>query len=977
MKSIYYLVLLYISLFFISTTLAQIADITRLPVQNPGQSIKESAPIWISESEILIFYVSPDLDTIYSIKSNDRGINWEEPKVQQLVELITSQEQLHLTAIKSTTGRIFVAWSVRSESMKLIFSDDEGESWSDPTNILGGGNFPVLQKSSSYLNLTQLDSDILILSFSPFSLSVPYYRTSSDDGLSWSFEPQLFPVQTGNSIRHLSIVSTAAGSIIGVFQFKMSEDYGIYSKVSSDGGNTWSDTIKIVNGTLKETHPRILKDDSGALWLLYLVENESGYGGYLQNDIYILKSTDSGITWIENQRLTKYIGDDNYLNISSYNNITFLSFASERFTNEYQIAYGIPGETVEVSTPPKIIESSSGTLPTENPLILRATVIDDEEVNSVKVFVDGSPGAKELFDDGNHNDLDSGDAIYGNEFPPPPAPGYFSTYFMDVNKIEMPMNNRGTFADVRVLVNRELLFEATDINNFQSIKLDEINYYYGTLGNYDEIGFLFAGGFGLSGYNFDELWGNAQMSSSLIENYLPGKVGADPEDPHNVIYVVNSSDPPFGDSWQRWKDAVLLGADFYDGDNDGIYNPVDKNWNGIWDPTEDMPDLLGDETTWCIFNDGQPAELRTRFGGIPPQGIEIQQTIFASSLPELEDVIFLRYKITNKGTVAEVLDSVIFGFMADPDIGVDHQDDLVGCDTILSSGFCYNYGEDQLYGINPPAFYTTLLQGPIVESQNPSDIAYERKGVLLGVNKFFGHKNQDIISSVNFVGSDPTIGDPNDEFEMKHFMKGLNRIGNKLDPCNHAWSEVHGGVDCSKVNPLFWYSGDSVEDIGWIMTVPTDIREMLSVGEFTLEKDKPVTIIGAYVLGRGTDALNSITVARENVRKVILEYESNFASLAYNPGEPVYPIDNYALYQNYPNPFNPTTTIRYELLQDGIITIKLYDILGQEVATILNEFKKADRYELKFDAGGLASGVYIYRMKVNDFITSKKMILLR
>ena len=75
MKSFYYLVLLYITLFFISTTLPQIFDITRLPVQNSYQSIKESAPIWISENEIIIFYVSPTLDTIYSTFSDDKGEN--------------------------------------------------------------------------------------------------------------------------------------------------------------------------------------------------------------------------------------------------------------------------------------------------------------------------------------------------------------------------------------------------------------------------------------------------------------------------------------------------------------------------------------------------------------------------------------------------------------------------------------------------------------------------------------------------------------------------------------------------------------------------------------------------------------------------------------------------------------------------------------------------------------------------------------
>jgi len=71
MKSFYCLCLLSFTLFFTSTALSQIADITRLPVQNPEQSIKESAPTWISENEMIIFYVSPTLDTIYLTKSND------------------------------------------------------------------------------------------------------------------------------------------------------------------------------------------------------------------------------------------------------------------------------------------------------------------------------------------------------------------------------------------------------------------------------------------------------------------------------------------------------------------------------------------------------------------------------------------------------------------------------------------------------------------------------------------------------------------------------------------------------------------------------------------------------------------------------------------------------------------------------------------------------------------------------------------
>ena len=63
--------------------------------------------------------------------------------------------------------------------------------------------------------------------------------------------------------------------------------------------------------------------------------------------------------------------------------------------------------------------------------------------------------------------------------------------------------------------------------------------------------------------------------------------------------------------------------------------------------------------------------------------------------------------------------------------------------------------------------------------------------------------------------------------------------------------------------------------------------------------------------------------------------------------------------------------------QDGKVTIKIYDILGQEVTTLLDEYRKADRYEIAFNSAGLASGVYFYRIQVNDFIQTKKMLLLK
>ena len=80
---------------------------------------------------------------------------------------------------------------------------------------------------------------------------------------------------------------------------------------------------------------------------------------------------------------------------------------------------------------------------------------------------------------------------------------------------------------------------------------------------------------------------------------------------------------------------------------------------------------------------------------------------------------------------------------------------------------------------------------------------------------------------------------------------------------------------------------------------------------------------------------------------------------------------------NYPNPFNPTTTINYQLPENGFVTIKVYDVLGKEVATLVDENKSAGYYNVNFDASKLTSGVYIYTINANGFAQSKKMLLMK
>ncbi len=85
----------------------------------------------------------------------------------------------------------------------------------------------------------------------------------------------------------------------------------------------------------------------------------------------------------------------------------------------------------------------------------------------------------------------------------------------------------------------------------------------------------------------------------------------------------------------------------------------------------------------------------------------------------------------------------------------------------------------------------------------------------------------------------------------------------------------------------------------------------------------------------------------------------------------------YSLSQNYPNPFNPVTSIKYQLPANAFVSINIYDVLGNEVAALINEVKPAGSYELQFDASALTSGVYFYRLQAGDFIDVKKMILMK
>jgi len=123
-------------------------------------------------------------------------------------------------------------------------------------------------------------------------------------------------------------------------------------------------------------------------------------------------------------------------------------------------------------------------------------------------------------------------------------------------------------------------------------------------------------------------------------------------------------------------------------------------------------------------------------------------------------------------------------------------------------------------------------------------------------------------------------------------------------------------------------------------------------------------VMGVNWSGSGTStAYFDDIILAENIPTVI------------NSGENI--INDFQLYQNYPNPFNPSTTILYQIPELSFITLKVYDVLGEEIATLFNEEKPAGTYEIEFNAENLPSGIYFYRIQAGNYVATRKMLLLK
>ncbi|MDH3268542.1 MAG: T9SS type A sorting domain-containing protein, partial [Ignavibacteria bacterium] len=169
---------------------------------------------------------------------------------------------------------------------------------------------------------------------------------------------------------------------------------------------------------------------------------------------------------------------------------------------------------------------------------------------------------------------------------------------------------------------------------------------------------------------------------------------------------------------------------------------------------------------------------------------------------------------------------------------------------------------------------------------------------------------------------------------------------------------------------LSWATATELNNQGFFIERKTESTDWINLG---------------FVDGNGTSTEtkfysftdNTVTTGSYSYRLKQVDFDGTFRFYELGNVVEVSTPFTYNLSQNYPNPFNPSTTIAWQLKNDGLVTIKVYDQLGKEVATLVNEEKAAGSYEIEFNASSLASGVYYYRINAGNFVDTKKMILMK
>jgi hypothetical protein len=337
------------------------------------------------------------------------------------------------------------------------------------------------------------------------------------------------------------------------------------------------------------------------------------------------------------------------------------------------------------------------------------------------------------------------------------------------------------------------------------------------------------------------------------------------------------------------------------------------------------PIFISDQDSYCIYSDST--------NSVSLLDLFIHQTGYVFANDSTKDIIFFKYEVINN-TQTEY-DSLYFSLYCDIDIGdvsggvPEYADDRIGYDK--ENHFLYFFDD----GYTPEWSDSTTGYFGIVFLETPLTTNLQS-----GITDFhYNLYDDDVdVDTIQFGILSSSEGLYNSIIGYKYFHPGNT-------------GDIH--FDDTSTVPL---SG-------------LDIVGNISSGPYSLSTNQGLVFYTAIIGGDDFNDIHQNMYTSRNVIKAILtEVDEKF--------EHNIPV-GFALSQNYPNPFNPSTSIQYAVISRQFVSLKVYDILGNEIATLVNEEKPSGIYEVEFSASSLTSGVYFYQLRADNFIETKKMILIK
>lgn len=1039
----------------------------------------------LGNSSLIQFFAYKD--TLFQTKSEDNGENWGESKAI-LTNLdytyLTINALYHIGAVVTNTGRIVLTYSRTQNNildpLKVITSDDNGVSWTQPKNLLSSMTLdkPVIKLS--------LDGTIYL------SGRTNYLFSSTDNGNIWIAKIYILD----QNILDFVIYDSSTFTVFYI------SNRNIYYKKTSDKGVTWSVGISITNDQDVKLVPRFLRDSTGVYWLFYQKRFTTNDGTY--TDIYYQQSTDEGISWKPAVQFTRYIANDFEQSVTQHNKQIYVSFLSGRYTTVNNLWIGIAGITQDQKCPPAFLAINDST--DSASVKVTGRLITDSPITSVTmVYSINSTDEKTeiMFDDGLHSDGSANDNIYGCKIDKLtsfdkiryhltaitssniilnsvtrainiPGQTYFGDKYkwLNVGSLQNWFSPLGSEAEITGPTKGQqdgmqwpAIYENQDVQAWRSLWIgtkdfidSEKVYYHSKV--------VHVGPRGVSDGEFfpqelklkskfaepvvmvndilsvrknvssiDEI-DETMIPDRTVENIASTQIGLTVK--RNIFQFANQ----FNDNYIV-SDYVFINT----GDTDANPKTIERKDSTLKDVYLFLSYRFGfnKETRYAIGNPtgwGMNTTFDSRGDGLrlEPPGEEFRtQFAWHGKYPPFIDYDNLGAPLWIKALNISENDTI-------GRLGAPHFAGILTLHVDKSS-------TDKTDDISQPA--TTKVfeaDGPLQSQNNSHNIS---KMIQEYVFMSSGHEKRhlDIIGETNPLQptKDPSTGAMGGYCAGNGFGPFTFKFGDSIhlvlveavagisrEKAIEVGRQYKADRDALKKNTEFFKGKDSLFQTfkrakynfenNWTKAASPKPPATFSVRgltgkiemDWTLFNDNDANITGFQIfrsVGRYDttysliaelpssrrnyyDSLVSsekkyfyyiVSVGNEISANVELGIPSGklisgrFYTQTYEPVS-IMPsgivsengvVTEYSLGQNYPNPFNPSTTIQYSLKESGYVNLAVYNSLGQKVLSLVNDHQNVGSHSVKFDASHLASGIYIYRIKANNFIASKKLLLLK